>query len=73
MSREPARPLIGGVNEHAISLAREWRKLGRVATVVAVLTSPALFVLLYSRYDWPLLWALVGALAGIVIFRGASM
>ena len=33
-----------GVNEHSLALAREWRRLGRAATVVAVLTSPALFV-----------------------------
>jgi ATP-dependent Zn protease len=44
--------------------------LGRAATVVALLTSPALFVLLHTTYDWPVIWALVGAFAGIVIFRG---
>ena len=58
------------VNDQAISLAREWRMLGRVATAVALLTSPALFFLLYSTYDWPLGWALLGAFAGVVIFRG---
>jgi ATP-dependent Zn protease len=44
--------------------------LGRAATVVALLTSPALFLLLYATYDWSLVWAIVGTLAGIVIFRG---
>ena len=43
------------VNEHATSLAREWRRLGRAATAVALLTSPALFVLFCTaRYGWPL-------------------
>ena len=46
-----------------MSLAREWRALGRAATVVAVITAPALYVLLHNTYDWPLLWSLVGAFA----------
>src|SRR6201999_3978053 len=69
MREEPPR-LQRRVNEQAISLAREWRMLGRAATVVALLTSPALFALLYGSYDWPLIWALIGTFAGIVIFRG---
>jgi cell division protease FtsH len=70
VSREPARPLLGGGNEHALSLAGEWRKLGRLATIVAVLTAPALYALLHNRFEWPILWSVVGALAGIVLFRG---
>src|SRR5919108_5551535 len=69
MREEPPR-LQRRVNEQAISLAREWRVLGRAATLVALLTSPALFALLYGSYDWALPWALLGTLAGIVIFRG---
>src|SRR3954470_13246797 len=69
MREEPPR-LQRRVNEQAISLAREWRVLGRAATVVALLTSPALFALLYGTYDWALPWALLGAFAGVIIFRG---
>ncbi|HET9740083.1 MAG TPA: AAA family ATPase [Solirubrobacteraceae bacterium] len=58
------------VNEHSVALAREWRRLGRVATVVAIVTSPALFVALYDRAEWPLAWALVGTLLGVAAFRG---
>jgi cell division protease FtsH len=58
------------VNEHSIALAREWRRLGRAATAVAVITSPALFIALYERAEWPLTWALVGTLLGIAAFRG---
>src|SRR3954469_20724554 len=68
--REESPRLQRRVNDQAISLAREWRMLGRVATAVAVLTSPALFFLLYSTYDWGRGWSLLGAFAGIVIFRG---
>jgi SpoVK/Ycf46/Vps4 family AAA+-type ATPase len=64
------KALNRGVNEHAAGLAREWRRLGRAATGVAVLTSPAIFVLLYRSYDWPIVFALLGTLAGIVVFRG---
>jgi SpoVK/Ycf46/Vps4 family AAA+-type ATPase len=58
------------VNEHSVALAREWRRLGRVATIVAILTSPALFVALYDRAEWPLVWALLGTLIGVAAFRG---
>jgi cell division protease FtsH len=58
------------VNEHAIALAREWRRLGRAATAVALLTSPILFAVLYTA-DWGLLWSLLGTLAGVVLFRAA--
>jgi hypothetical protein len=58
------------VNEHSVALAREWRRLGRVATIVAVITSPALFVALYDRAEWPLAWSLVGTLLGVAAFRG---
>ena len=63
MREEPPR-LQRRVNDQAISLAREWRMLGRAASVVALFTSPVLFVLFYGTYDWPLGWALLGAVAG---------
>src|SRR3954447_16311906 len=68
---EPPRLTARRVNDQAISLAREWRALGRAATVVALITSPALFVLLHTTYDWTIPWAILGALAGVIIFRGA--
>jgi ATP-dependent Zn protease len=52
------------------ALAAEWRKLGRAATVVAVLTSPALFSTLYVVNGWRLGWALLATVAGVVAFRG---
>jgi SpoVK/Ycf46/Vps4 family AAA+-type ATPase len=58
------------VNEHSLALAREWRRLGRAATLVAVLTSPALFLTLHDRFEWPLFWAVVGTILGIAAFRG---
>jgi ATP-dependent Zn protease len=66
-----AKELNRGVNVQATSLAREWRKLGRAATAVALFTSPAVLVLLYERYGWDLPWAVLGALATVVVFRAA--
>jgi SpoVK/Ycf46/Vps4 family AAA+-type ATPase len=57
-------------HESAHALAREWKRLGRAATFVAVLTSPVLFTLLYSGAGWPFLGALAGTIAGVAIFRG---
>ena len=59
------------VNEHSLALAREWKKLGRAATAVALLTSPIVFAVFVVSLDWPALWAGLGALAVIVVFRGA--
>ena len=42
-----------------LALQREWRRLTRAATFVAVLTSPVTFAFFYVEHDWPLLWALV--------------
>jgi ATP-dependent Zn protease len=56
-------------NEESLALAREWRRLGRAATFVAVLTSPMLFVVLYQSVGWSVLGALAGAFGGIVLFR----
>jgi ATP-dependent Zn protease len=58
------------VNDSALALAREWKRLGRAATAVAVLTSPVLFMLLYRGLEWGLLGSLLGAIAGVAIFRG---
>ena len=43
-----------------LALQREWRRLTRAATIVALLTSPVTFAFFYVQHDWPLLWALVG-------------
>src|SRR3712207_684460 len=58
------------VNQQAVALAKEWRRLGRAATFVALLTSPVLFVLLRESLEWPFLWSVIGTLLGVAIFRG---
>jgi ATP-dependent Zn protease len=58
------------VNDSALALAREWKRLSRAATAVALLTSPVLFVLLYRGAGWNFFGALLGTIAGVAIFRG---
>ena len=53
-----------------LALQREWRRLTRAATFVAILTSPVTFAFFYVEHDWPLLWAIVGTVVFVVAFRG---
>jgi ATP-dependent Zn protease len=53
-----------------LALQREWRRLTRAATIVALLTSPVTFAFFYVQHDWPLLWAIVATFVFIIAFRG---
>lgn len=52
------------------ALAFEWRRLSRAATVVAVMTSPALMAILIGVDDWPWGWALLATIVFVAAFRG---
>ncbi|HEY7632337.1 MAG TPA: AAA family ATPase [Thermoleophilaceae bacterium] len=54
----------------SIPLAEEWRALRRAATIVALLTAPAFFLLLWERNGWNPLVALFLSLAAVIMFRG---
>ncbi len=58
------------INEHASALAYEWRRLTKVATGVALLTSPAFFLLLYSSDHLGLVISLLVTVVGVIAFRG---
>ena len=60
-----------GLNTEATALAADLRRLSRVATVVALLTSPALMVYLAHVAGWPWWGAILGGLGGAIAFRGA--
>src|SRR5437588_5498908 len=60
----------GRVNEHASALAYEWRRLTRVATCVALLTSPAFFLVLYDSDHLGLAASLIVTAIGVIAFRG---
>jgi cell division protease FtsH len=56
--------------EEARELAASWRTLTRAATLVAILTCPALIVFFMHENDWPFWEALLAALAIVIVFRG---
>jgi len=60
----------GPINEHAPALAHEWRGLTRAATGVALLTSPAFFLLLYDSDHASLALSLIVTALAVVVFRG---
>jgi cell division protease FtsH len=51
------------------ALAREWKRLSKAATIVALLSSPALFVALRAG-GWSIWTAIVGTLLAVAAFRG---
>jgi ATP-dependent Zn protease len=51
-------------------LVRGWRQLRRLATIVAVLTSPAIFAALYHRLGWTLSSSIVVTILTVLAFRG---
>jgi ATP-dependent Zn protease len=51
-------------------LNAQWRSLRRVATGVAVLTSPAVFVWLHKHQGWPIGWSLLATVGAVAAFRG---
>jgi ATP-dependent Zn protease len=56
--------------EESTLLAQQWRMLARVATFVAVLTSPAAFVWFHKHLGWSIGWSIVGTIGTIAAFRG---
>jgi MFS family permease len=51
-------------------LAVQWRRLTRAATVVALLTSPALAVYFHEYSGWSWLWSILAALGCVIVARG---
>ena len=70
MSYAEQSPTLRPMSQQASSLAHEWRRLGRAATVVAVLTSPALFFVFYVGNGWSVLVSLIVTFVAIIAFRG---
>jgi cell division protease FtsH len=59
-----------GINDHAFALAAEWRRLTRAATLVALLTAPAFFLILFDSNHLSLISALLITAIAVVMFRG---
>ena len=55
-----------GANE----LARSWKRLGRAATFVAILTSPIAFTFFHYQNHWAIGWSIFLTILAVVSFRG---
>src|SRR5436190_12505462 len=64
--------VAGGVYsaEQQRELSNQWRALRRLATGVAILTSPAVFIWLHKQQGWPVGWAVLLTIIAIAAFRG---
>ncbi len=58
------------ISDSQTALTQEWRRLTRVATFVAFLTSPSVFYWFYHHNHWGFWWSLIGAFFTVVAFRG---
>jgi cell division protease FtsH len=56
--------------EESRELNSQWRALRRVATGVAILSSPALFVWLHKHEGWSVGWSILAAVIAVFAFRG---
>ncbi len=63
-------PMPPAFTERNVTLAGQWRMFSRVATVMACLTAPAFFLLLYKIEGWPLWVSLVVTFLAVIAFRG---
>ena len=63
---------MGGFQEAelAAELASQWRRLTRAATIVALVTAPALVVWFNQTQGWAWYWSILAALLIVVCFRG---
>jgi ATP-dependent Zn protease len=57
--------------EQQRELNNQWRALRRLATGVAILTSPAVFIYLHKQQGWSVGWAIVLTIVAVAAFRGA--
>ena len=56
--------------DHSHELASQWRSLTRVATIVAIFTSPAVFAWLHGEAGWSAWLSLLGTAVAVLMFRG---
>jgi len=67
---EQSPKMRGPINEHASALAYEWRRLTRAATLVALLTAPAFFLVLFDTNHLGLVGSLIVTVLAVLLFRG---
>jgi ATP-dependent Zn protease len=63
-------PMPPAFRQRNDSLAGQWRWLTRAATLMALVTAPAFFLLLYQAEGWGLGWSILVTFFAVVAFRG---
>src|SRR5437763_12919012 len=58
------------VSESQSALSREWRRLTRVATAIAILTSPSVYYWYHHHNGWSFFTSLVAIFFTVIAFRG---
>ncbi len=56
--------------DHSYELAAQWRSLTRIATIVAIFTSPAVFAWLHGEAGWSTWLCVLGTAVAVLMFRG---
>jgi ATP-dependent Zn protease len=59
-------------SELSSELAVQWRRLTRAATIVALITAPAVVVWLNQTQGWSWFWSILSALLLVICFRGLA-
>jgi hypothetical protein len=67
---EQNQPSTGGFTTSSKTLADGWRRLGRIATFVALLGAPSVFLWAYIAKDWGFLWSLLFTIGAVAVVRG---
>src|SRR5690349_14579040 len=67
---EPPSLVSLASSEESRELAASWRRLTRAATIIALLTSPALVAFFMRQDNWPWWKAVLVTLLLIIVFRG---
>lgn len=67
----PSEALHSGGSDSKNELAEQWRAFGRVATLVALLTAPAIFLVFYVQIELGLGWSVLATLLTVAALRGS--
>ena len=72
MATDQAEPGLLDRTSASSELGEDWRRLTRVATAIALITSPAPFVYFHSVLGFGLAWSLFVTFLLVIAFRGAA-
>src|SRR5579872_1770556 len=67
---DSAAKSLASTDTHA-ALGNQWRVLRRAATVVALISAPAVFVWLHNREHYATGWAIAMTAGAVIVVRGA--